>query len=121
MAVVVDQSGDQTHAFGFVAGEAAARQEQVAGAAVTDETGEQPGKAVLGREVELAVGRRPGGAADRNPEIAPASEGETDTSSGAVDGSDGDDVEPEKGGEVGVEGRIDAMAGVAMSSGVPAS
>ena len=40
MAMVVDQSGDQAHAFGFVAGEAAARQEQVAGAAVTDEAGE---------------------------------------------------------------------------------
>ena len=124
MAMVVDQSGDQAHAFGFVAGEAATRQEQVAGAAVTDEAGEKPGQAVLGWEVELAVGRGPGGAADRNPEIAPAGKGETDPSSGAVDGSDGDDVEPEKGSEVGVEGRIDAMAGggdVVGSAGVVAA
>ena len=70
------------------------------------------------------MGRGPGGAADRNPEIAPAGKGETDPSSGAVDGSDGDDVEPEKGSEVGVEGRIDAMAGggdVVGSAGVVAA
>ena len=66
------------------------------------------------------MGRGPGGAADRNPEIAPAGQGRP-TTARAVDGSDGDDVEPKKAAKSASKAGATPWPGVAMSSGVPAS